>query len=203
LRVTGTPYAAQCYLAAAGAVMTLGQAGALAVVYFLTARLGLALQAQPSDVTVFWPASGVVVAARGPANGFDLPHRTTRRLAGPDDTARACEILRGPPFSYGSSEVSPVSGMLRFDASPKSNSKSSLAGGISGADPVFSEQRGLQLPAAGRAEAPPKQGLQNVKGPTIWAAASRSCGGTTFFPTRSGAGDLRKNRPPGQNITEA
>ena len=39
--------------------MTLGQASALAVVYFLTAQLGLTLQAQPSDVAMFWPASGV------------------------------------------------------------------------------------------------------------------------------------------------
>lgn len=59
LQATGTPYAAQRYLAAAGAAKTLGKAGALAIVYFLTARLGLDLQAQPSDVAVFWPASGV------------------------------------------------------------------------------------------------------------------------------------------------
>ena len=39
--------------------MTIGAAVAIALVYFLAARLGLALLAQPSDVAVFWPASGV------------------------------------------------------------------------------------------------------------------------------------------------
>jgi PAS domain S-box-containing protein len=34
-------------------------AAGIATVYFLTAQLGLALQAQPSDVAVFWPASGI------------------------------------------------------------------------------------------------------------------------------------------------
>ena len=37
----------------------LGAAGAVAVVYFLAARLGLALLDQSSDVAVFWPASGI------------------------------------------------------------------------------------------------------------------------------------------------
>ena len=37
----------------------LREAGALAIVYFLTAQLGLLLLAQPSDVAVFWPASGI------------------------------------------------------------------------------------------------------------------------------------------------
>jgi two-component sensor histidine kinase/integral membrane sensor domain MASE1 len=59
LQATGTLSAAQRYLAAATrAVITLGEAGALAIVYFLTAQLGLFLLAQPSDVAVFWPASG-------------------------------------------------------------------------------------------------------------------------------------------------
>ena len=39
--------------------MTIGAAVAIALLYFLAARLGLALLAQPSDVAVFWPASGV------------------------------------------------------------------------------------------------------------------------------------------------
>ena len=85
MRVTGTPYAAHRYLAAAGAVMTLGQAGALAVVYFLTARLGLALQAQPSDVAVFWPASGV-------AAGFLI---MSRRRAYP-----AASLFQRPPHMH-------------------------------------------------------------------------------------------------------
>jgi PAS domain S-box-containing protein len=37
----------------------LGAAAAIAVAYFLTARLGLALLSAPSDVAVFWPASGI------------------------------------------------------------------------------------------------------------------------------------------------
>ena len=36
-------------------------ASAVAVVYFLAARLGLALLSSPSDVAVFWPASGIAV----------------------------------------------------------------------------------------------------------------------------------------------
>jgi hypothetical protein len=39
--------------------MTIGAAVAIALVYFLAARLGLSLLAQPADVAVFWPASGV------------------------------------------------------------------------------------------------------------------------------------------------
>jgi integral membrane sensor domain MASE1 len=59
LQPTGTPYAAQRYVrAAASAVRILREAGVLATVYFLTAQLGLLLLAQPSDVAVFWPASG-------------------------------------------------------------------------------------------------------------------------------------------------
>ena len=41
----------------AGAVASM--AGAVSVAYFLAAQLGLALRAQPSDVAVFWPASGI------------------------------------------------------------------------------------------------------------------------------------------------
>ena len=55
-----TPYAAQRYVAAtASTVRILREAGVLATVYFLTAQLGLLLLAQPSEVAVFWPASGV------------------------------------------------------------------------------------------------------------------------------------------------
>jgi PAS domain S-box-containing protein len=38
---------------------TIAAAGSIAVAYFLAARLGLALLASPSDVAVFWPASGL------------------------------------------------------------------------------------------------------------------------------------------------
>ena len=38
---------------------TLGAAGGIAVAYFLAAQLGLSLLATPSDVAVFWPASGL------------------------------------------------------------------------------------------------------------------------------------------------
>ena len=37
----------------------LGWASAFTVVYFLAAQLGLALLSKPSDVAVFWPASGL------------------------------------------------------------------------------------------------------------------------------------------------
>jgi PAS domain S-box-containing protein len=61
LQATGTPTnAARRYVtAAASAVMILREAGVLAALYFLTAQLGLLLLAQPSDVAVFWPASGI------------------------------------------------------------------------------------------------------------------------------------------------
>jgi len=39
----------------------LGSAGAVAIAYFLAARLGLALLSAPSNVAVFWPASGIAV----------------------------------------------------------------------------------------------------------------------------------------------
>jgi PAS domain S-box-containing protein len=42
-------------------IMTLGTAFAVAVAYFGAAWLGLRLLAQPSDVAVFWPASGIAV----------------------------------------------------------------------------------------------------------------------------------------------
>jgi PAS domain S-box-containing protein len=40
-------------------IATLGAAGAVALVYFWAARLGLALLSASSDVAVFWPASGI------------------------------------------------------------------------------------------------------------------------------------------------
>ena len=45
--------------AAKGWIAALGAAGAIAIAYFLAARLGLALLSAPSDVAVFWPASGI------------------------------------------------------------------------------------------------------------------------------------------------
>ena len=61
MQATGTPTpAARRYVtAAASAAMILREAGVLAALYFLTAQLGLLLLAQPSDVAVFWPASGI------------------------------------------------------------------------------------------------------------------------------------------------
>jgi integral membrane sensor domain MASE1 len=43
---------------AKGWICALVAASAVAVVYFLAARLGLTLLSTPSDVAVFWPASG-------------------------------------------------------------------------------------------------------------------------------------------------
>jgi PAS domain S-box-containing protein len=45
--------------AAGTGIATLGAAAGIAVVYFLAAQLGLSLLAKPSDVAVFWPASGL------------------------------------------------------------------------------------------------------------------------------------------------
>ena len=46
-------------LAAGGWAAELGTAGAVAIAYFLAARLALALLSTPSNVAVFWPASGI------------------------------------------------------------------------------------------------------------------------------------------------
>jgi len=45
--------------AAGTGIATLGAAAGIAVAYFLAAQLGLSLLATPSDVAVFWPASGL------------------------------------------------------------------------------------------------------------------------------------------------
>ena len=60
------PHGATGYLltlasAARGWAATLAAAGAVAIAYFLAARLGLALLSVPSDVPVFCPASGIAV----------------------------------------------------------------------------------------------------------------------------------------------
>jgi PAS domain S-box-containing protein len=64
LKAAGTPQGANRYLripalAAGGWAATLGTTGGLAIAYFLAARLGLALLYAPSDLAVFWPASGI------------------------------------------------------------------------------------------------------------------------------------------------
>jgi len=46
---------------ARGARVALGRAGTVATIYFLAARLLLALLSKPSNVAVFWPASGIAV----------------------------------------------------------------------------------------------------------------------------------------------
>src|SRR5262249_34427853 len=43
-------------------IATLGAACAIALAYFFAAQLGLSLLAKPSDVAVFWPASGIAGA---------------------------------------------------------------------------------------------------------------------------------------------
>ena len=40
-------------------IATLGAVFAIALAYFSAAQLGLSLLAKPSDVAVFWPASGL------------------------------------------------------------------------------------------------------------------------------------------------
>src|SRR5499426_1618442 len=46
-------------LATAPWIAAFGAAVGMGVAYFLAARLGLALLSAPSDVAVFWPASGI------------------------------------------------------------------------------------------------------------------------------------------------
>jgi hypothetical protein len=81
--------------AARGWMPAVAAAGAIAIAYFLTARLGLALLLAGSDVAVFWPASGVaagilIVAGRpavpavletgrSPHSGHQSPWRSTLR----------------------------------------------------------------------------------------------------------------------------
>src|SRR5215471_2406844 len=53
-------------------IVALGAAGGVAVAYYLAARLGLGLLSAPSDVAVFWPASGMA------AGIFILSNRRVR-----------------------------------------------------------------------------------------------------------------------------
>lgn len=64
MRALAAPHVITRYLLSAATVSgrwanTLAAAGAIAIVYYLAARLGLALLSKPSDVAVFWPASGI------------------------------------------------------------------------------------------------------------------------------------------------
>jgi len=64
--LTGTFHRIDTYLVppsglASARIATLGGAFAIALVYFLAAQVGLAFLATPSDVAVFWPASGIAV----------------------------------------------------------------------------------------------------------------------------------------------
>ena len=64
MKAAGSTYGIVGYLLssvteAKGWLSTLVAASAVAVGYFLAARLGLALISTPSDVAVFWPASGI------------------------------------------------------------------------------------------------------------------------------------------------
>ena len=55
--------------AAGERIATLGAVGAVAIAYFLAARLGLASLSAGSDMAVFWPASGLaggLLIATGP-----------------------------------------------------------------------------------------------------------------------------------------
>ena len=58
LKTAGESNGVDPSLASSGGV-AIGLASGLAIAYFLAAKFGLALQAQPSDVAVFWPASGL------------------------------------------------------------------------------------------------------------------------------------------------
>ena len=108
-------------------MVVVGGAIAVGVVYFLTARLGLALLASPSDVAVFWPAAGVaagilitlgrralpalvigVVAATVAANMLSDRNLLTALLKGfcnagePVLAAWLLERWVGQPFALGS-----------------------------------------------------------------------------------------------------
>jgi integral membrane sensor domain MASE1 len=64
LKATGAFYWRGRYLLcpsarASESLATVGAAGVVAIVYYLAARFGLVLLSEPSDVAVFWPASGI------------------------------------------------------------------------------------------------------------------------------------------------
>jgi PAS domain S-box-containing protein len=64
LKAAGSTYGIVRYLLSfvtktKGWISTLVEASVVAVVYFVAARLGLTLLSTPSDVAVFWPASGI------------------------------------------------------------------------------------------------------------------------------------------------
>jgi PAS domain S-box-containing protein len=73
LNAPGTPHRTRGYLVASAPaakewIAALGAAGGVAVTYYLAARLGLALLSTPSDVAVFWPASGIAAGILIAAN---------------------------------------------------------------------------------------------------------------------------------------
>src|SRR5262245_59052800 len=64
LGLTGTAHRVDTYLVPATSLAyawlaTLGLALAIALGYFFAAQLGLTFLAKPSDIAVFWPASGI------------------------------------------------------------------------------------------------------------------------------------------------
>jgi PAS domain S-box-containing protein len=78
VKITDALYGGERFLLPAGRGAWL-TAGAVAITYFLAAHLGLALLSQPSDVAVFWPASGIaagimILSSRrtGPAIGIGV-----------------------------------------------------------------------------------------------------------------------------------
>ena len=121
------------YLTASAEVFS--QAGVVAVAYFLAAQFGLALRAQPSDVAVFWPASGIaagililmgrraqpalvigVVVGTAAANLLSDRHLLTSLLKGASNAGEAVLISWllarwfGRPFAFG--DVRRVLGFL-------------------------------------------------------------------------------------------
>ena len=101
--------------------MWLGLAVAVAIIYFLAARLSLALISRPDGVAVFWPAAGVasgVLIGLGPAARFrDHRHRSGNHRR---QLARRPQFLESAPFAAcNAGEAVIVAALIqRFFGSP-------------------------------------------------------------------------------------
>jgi hypothetical protein len=103
LKAKGAFYRGDRYLLPPSATASEGLAalsavGAVAIAYFLAARLGLALLAKPSDVAVFWPASGIAAGILIISGRRALPawaFRRRRPLGPPRDVHSARTMASG------------------------------------------------------------------------------------------------------------
>jgi hypothetical protein len=102
---------------------TLGAAGAVALAYFLAARLGLALLSPGSDMAVFWPAAGIpagFLIATGPRDLIAYELGGTVDLAfAPNGLSCRPEI----PSDWLTKDGAPASDAIACASSQKGNAR--------------------------------------------------------------------------------